>query len=94
MTLDQMQKLTAGLQSPQFAGGGYLFDCPLCNRAQGLTARVLVGTDQEYELSLACFCGCDPHKIGEKLAQLSGLVERVGPPSKRRKKAAPTQHPS
>ena len=76
MTQEQAQKLASNLRSPYFAGGGYLYDCPLCGSAQNFTAFVLVDGD-DYHMRFGCFCQCDSEMAGEKLAQLSGLSRPV-----------------
>jgi hypothetical protein len=96
VTREQVLKLTSSLRPPYFAGGGYLYDCPLCDSPQDFSALVLVNGD-EYGMSYACFCKCDTEKAGEKLAELSGLPRPVWlpqpKPAKRarvaRKKKAP-----
>jgi hypothetical protein len=93
VTREQVQKLTSSLRSPYFAGGGNLYDCPLCASPQDFSAFVLVNGD-EYGMSYACFCTCDAQKAGEKLAELSGLPRPVRlpkpkPAKRARKKKAP-----
>jgi hypothetical protein len=61
-------RMIGALGPAYFAGGGWLFDCPLCGNKQDLHLTVY-DKPAPYLFNLGCFCGCEPQAVADEMAR-------------------------
>jgi hypothetical protein len=68
MTPAQLRdRMIGALGSAYFAGGGWLFDCPLCGGKQDLHVAVYDSKRSGYLFNFANFCGCEQREVADEM---------------------------
>jgi hypothetical protein len=62
-------RMIGALGRAYFAGGGWLFDCPLCGGEQDLGLWVYDDAAPGDLFNFACFCGCEHQKVADEMAR-------------------------
>jgi hypothetical protein len=94
-TDERLQRALGALKPAAFGCVG-LFDCPLCGGKQDLYVTVCIDNpNPNYLFNLACFCGCGPQKVAEKILDgkvRDGRMPRVSKRSADARRRARARH--
>jgi hypothetical protein len=61
-------RMIGALGSAYFAGGGWLFDCPL-RGGKGDLHLTVYDKPAPYLFNFGCFCSCDPQAVTDAMAR-------------------------